>query len=324
MSARPLRLLFAGTPLFSVNHLRALIDSKHQLIGVYTQPDRPAGRGKKLQASAVKLMAEEAGLPVYQPQSLKNPEAQAELSALNADVLVVVAYGLILPAQVLDAPRLGCLNVHASLLPRWRGAAPIQRAIEAGDRESGVTIMQMDEGLDTGDMLAIQRCPITADMSSAVLHDTLAEAGPTLLLEVLNNLESYQSNRQPQPEEGVTYAHKILKPEAAIDWSLSATELDAKIRAFNPFPICFSALAGERIRVWEAQPIVRQTTNEAPGTILTAATGELLVACGEGSLKIERLQLPGGKQLTTAEVLRAKQALFTPGHTFDAPEVKLS
>ncbi|MFK7975301.1 MAG: methionyl-tRNA formyltransferase [Halioglobus sp.] len=331
MSQAPLRLLFAGTPPFAAIHLKHLIDSKHQLTGVYTQPDRPAGRGKKLQASAVKLVAQEAAIPVCQPATLKTPEAQAELAAFEADVLVVVAYGLILPAAVLDAPRLGCLNVHASLLPRWRGAAPIQRAIEAGDQESGITIMQMDEGLDTGDILAMQRCAITPQMSSATLHDSLAELGAPLLLSVLNDLENHQANRQAQPTEGATYAHKILKPEAAIDWTLSAATLDTKIRAFNPAPICFSTLAGERLRIWQAKPVTNAVEAKdsasgtlTPGTIVQADVGGLVIACGTGLLEIERLQLPGGKQLSAQDVLRAKQALFTVGQTFDAPAVSAS
>lgn len=321
MSSPPLRILFAGTPAFAALHLKALIDSKHQLIGVYTQPDRPAGRGKKLQPSAVKVVAEAAQIPVYQPPSLKEPEAQSVFAAHKADLLIVVAYGLILPLPILTAPGHGCLNVHASILPRWRGAAPIQRAIEAGDPHSGITIMQMDEGLDTGDILATQSCPITPEMSAADLHDALATIGTPLLLNVLDNLDSYQANRQPQPDAGATYAHKILKPEAAIDWSLPAAQVDARIRAFNPFPVCYSLLRGERVRLWQARPLQANTGNASPGTLLQADDDGIAVACGEGSLLITTLQLPGGKQLPAKEILRAKQALFTPGMQFDSPAV---
>lgn len=320
MSSAPLRLLFAGTPDFAAFHLKALIESKHQLIGAYTQPDRPAGRGKKLQPSAVKTLAQEAGLPVFQPVSLKDSEAQAELAALEADVLVVVAYGLILPAAVLAAPRLGCLNIHASVLPRWRGAAPIARAIEAGDAASGVTIMQMDEGLDTGDILAIEECPITPTTTAASLHDTLADSGPDLLLRVLDDLEAYQARRRPQPDEGVTYASKISKAEAALDWTLPAAQLDARVRAFNPFPVCFSHLDTERVRIWQATPQALPGTPKTPGTIVRADEHGILVACGEGGLLIERLQLAGGKQLDAADLLRSRGSLFAPGARFTLPD----
>lgn len=320
MSQASLRILFAGTPPFAAQHLKGLIDSKHQLIGVYTQPDRPSGRGKKLQPSAVKVVAEAAQIPLYQPPSLKDPAAQKELAALHADLLIVVAYGLILPLPVLRTPRLGCLNVHASLLPRWRGAAPIQRAIEAGDSHTGITIMQMDEGLDTGDILATQRCEIGSDLTAASLHDVLAELGSPLLLTVLDDIETYQANRQPQPSEGATYAHKIMKPEAAMDWTLSASVLGARIRAFNPFPVCFSSLGGERVRIWEATPITAVgESSSKPGTLLSAGDDGITVACGEGTLSLTRLQLPGGKQLAASEILKAKKALFAPGAQFDPP-----
>lgn len=319
MTQPPLRLLFAGTPDFAASHFNALVNSKHQLIGAYTQPDRRAGRGKKLQASPVKIAAEAAGVPVYQPPTLKDPSAQETLAALQADVLVVVAYGLILPAPVLEAPRLGCLNVHASLLPRWRGAAPIARAVEAGDEESGVTIMQMDEGLDTGDMLATARCAIGPATTAASLHDELAHSGPPLLLNVLDDLTQYQANRQAQPETGVTYAHKIAKAEAEIDWALEATTLDAKVRAFNPFPVCFSTLDAERIRVWQATAQALPGRVAGPGTILRADDTGILVACGEGALRVERLQLPGGKQLDAADLLRSRGGLFAAGNRFSPP-----
>ena len=238
MAHTPLRLIFAGTPEFAALHLKALIESKHQLLAVYTQPDRPAGRGKKLQSSPVKQLAERCDLPVYQPPTLRDRDAQRQLAALGADVLIVVAYGLILPQPVLDTPRFGCLNVHASLLPRWRGAAPIQRAIEAGDRETGVTIMQMDAGLDTGDMLASAHCPIGSRATAATLHDTLAELGAPLLLRVLADLPSYQRGALPQEEALATYAGKIHKSEGALDWPPDCVQLGRRIRAFNPFPVC--------------------------------------------------------------------------------------
>lgn len=314
-----LKLLFAGTPEFSAIHLKALLESKHQLIGVYTQPDRPAGRGKKLQASPVKQLAEEAGIPVFQPATLKDPAAQAELAALGADALVVVAYGLILPQPVLDAPRLGCINVHASLLPRWRGAAPIQRAIEAGDAETGTTIMQMDAGLDTGDMLATARCAIGPDTTAASLHDELAALGAELLVEVLDDLAAYQAGAVAQDDSAANYASKIIKSEAEIDWARSAAELDRAIRAFNPFPVCFSTLDGQRVKIWRAKPAGNAPLAEAPGTVLQAGRDGILVNCGSGQLNIEQLQLPGGRALSAEQVLNGSGALFAPGARFDPP-----
>lgn len=319
MPSPPLRIVFAGTPDFSALHLKALIDSKHQLLAVYTQPDRPAGRGKKLQASPVKRMAEQSSLPVYQPASLKEEAAQRQLAELGADVMVVVAYGLILPQAVLDAPAMGCLNVHASLLPRWRGAAPIQRAIEAGDDSTGVTIMQMDAGLDTGDMLATASCPIAATTTAASLHDELAVLGAPLLLQVLDDLPAHQLARCKQDETLATYASKILKPEAEIDWHQDAAAIDRRIRAFNPFPICFTALDGERIRVWQAGPTGTAAAPEAPGTILGADQQGILVNCGGGQLRIERLQLPGGKPLDAEQILNARRAQFAVGTRLGIP-----
>lgn len=319
MSKSPLRVIFAGTPDFAALHLKALIDSEHQLLAVYTQPDRPAGRGRKLQASPVKKLAEQAGLAVHQPVSLKDEQAQLQLAALDADVMVVVAYGLILPQAVLDAPRFGCLNVHASLLPRWRGAAPIQRAIEAGDTSTGITIMQMDAGLDTGAMLATVSCPIDARTTSACLHDELALLGPPLLLEVLGNLQDRQGHSQPQDDGHANYAHKILKTEAQIDWSLPAINLDRRVRAFNPFPVCYSLLSGERVRVWQARPLPSATPPETPGTILRTDEEGIVVSCGEGALVIEVLQLEGGKALMARQLLSAHQTLFATGKRFDLP-----
>ncbi|WP_341476641.1 methionyl-tRNA formyltransferase [Pseudohalioglobus lutimaris] len=311
-----MKLIFAGTPAFSALHLEALIDSEHQLLSVYTQPDRPAGRGKKLQASPVKQMALAAGIPVCQPATLRDAQEQAHLAGLGADAMIVVAYGLILPAPVLRAPKLGCLNVHASLLPRWRGAAPIQRAIEAGDSETGITIMQMDEGLDTGDMLATVRCAIDAQTTAASLHDRLAQLGAPLLREVLADLTTYQAGATQQDDSQASYASKILKSEAELDWTLPASELDRAVRAFNPFPICFTHLKGQRIKLWQAQVAGTAPLPEPPGTILRANREGILVNCGQGQLAIQQLQLPGAKPLGAEQVLNGNAGLFAAGSCF--------
>jgi methionyl-tRNA formyltransferase len=318
MPGSPLRLIFAGTPAFASTHLEALIDSEHQLLAVYTQPDRPAGRGRKLQASPVKAVAAAAGIPVRQPPSLRDENAQRALAELGADAMVVVAYGLILPQPVLDAPRLGCVNVHASLLPRWRGAAPIQRAIEAGDETTGITIMQMDAGLDTGAMLATAECAI-GQHTAASLHDRLAELGPPLLLSVLDDLEGHLRRARAQDDDHATYAHKIEKAEGAIDWTAGVLAIERRVRAFNPFPVCFSELGGERVRIWEAWSLAGAAAPEPPGTILRADDRGIVVNCGDGQLAIGALQLPGGKRLGSAEVLRARAGLFAPGSRFVTP-----
>lgn len=312
---RPLRLIFAGTPEFAALHLDALLDSRHEVVAVYTQPDRPAGRGKKLQASPVKQRAERAGLPVLQPATLRDADALQTLADHGADVMVVVAYGLILPQAVLDAPRLGCLNVHASLLPRWRGAAPIQRAIEAGDRETGVTVMQMDAGLDTGAMLATARCAITDDTTAASLHDELAALGAPCLLRVLDDLPACQDRAEVQDDRLACYASKILKPEALLDWRLPAHVLDRRVRAFNPFPVCFSEIGGQRCKIWRAR--ARGAPHSAaPGTILESDREGIRVACGEGSLCLQVLQLPGGRAIEAEVLLNARGDLFAPGARF--------
>ncbi|WP_241505954.1 methionyl-tRNA formyltransferase [Parahaliea mediterranea] len=313
----PLRLLFAGTPEFAAHHLDALLGSRHQVVAVYTQPDRPAGRGKKLQASPVKQRALAAHLPVCQPASLRDEQAQRALADHGADVLVVVAYGLILPQAVLDAPRLGCLNVHASLLPRWRGAAPIQRAIAAGDTESGVTIMQMDAGLDTGAMLATARCAIGPHATTASLHDELAALGAPCLLEVLDDLPAHQARARVQDDSLATYASKIEKAEARLDFALPAAELDRRIRAFNPFPVCFSELGETRVKVWQARPEGGGRL-AAPGTVVHSDRDGIRVACGEGSLCLQVLQLPGGKALPVEALLNAHGERFAPGAVFGA------
>ncbi len=317
MPAAPLRLVFAGTPEFAARHLQALLKSQHDVVAVYTQPDRPAGRGKKLQASPVKQLARTADIPVYQPASLRDADARAELAALEADALVVVAYGLILPPAVLALPRLGCLNVHASLLPRWRGAAPIQRAIEAGDTETGVTIMQMDAGLDTGAMLARARCDISPETTAASLHDTLAELGAPCLLEVLADLPGHLQRGERQDDSLATYAGKISKAEAGLDWQRPAAELERAVRAFNPFPVCYSNLEGQRIKIWQAQlgpDEVEQAA--APGTITRSNSQGIMVACGNGQLCLTRLQLPGGRALPVTELLKARGDLFAVGARF--------
>jgi len=314
VSKRSLRIIFAGTPEFAASHLKALLGSVHEVVAVYTQPDRPAGRGRKLSASPVKKLAEAAGIPVLQPASLRNVEAQQELANIRADLMIVVAYGLILPREVLDAPALGCLNVHASLLPRWRGAAPIQRAIEAGDCESGVTIMQMDAGLDTGKMLASTRCPIDDHTTAASLHDDLAAAGAPLLLTVLDTLPEHLAGGREQDSEQATYAEKISKSEAEIDWSEDAAILARQIRAFNPFPISYTFVGQQRIKVHTARPGDIGAATIPPGTIISAGPKGIFVACGVGQLCIEQLQMPGGKALTAQQLLTSRHALLlTPG-----------
>ena len=323
--SKPLRVLFAGTPEFAEHHLASLIASDHEVIAVLTQPDRPAGRGKKLQPSPVKRCAEAAGIEVLQPQTLKSPEAQESLRTLQPDVMVVVAYGLILPQGVLDIPRFGCLNVHASLLPRWRGAAPIQRAVEMGDLTSGVTIMQMEAGLDTGPMLATAVCTLNRDETGGSLHDRLAELGPPALLQVLNDLETYLVKAQVQDDTQANYAHKIDKAECELDWREAADQIERKVRAFNPAPVCFSYLGGERIKVWEASAVTTggdavKTHSAEPGTILQASKSGLLVACGDGTLRIARAQFPGGKPLTIAELLNGKSGELAAGVCFQSAE----
>ncbi|MDP3814456.1 methionyl-tRNA formyltransferase [Pseudomonas sp.] len=305
-----LRIVFAGTPEFAAEHLKALLDSPHQIIAVYSQPDRPAGRGQKLTPSPVKQLALEHGISVYQPQSLRDSAAQAELAALKPDLLVVVAYGLILPQLVLDMPRLGCINSHASLLPRWRGAAPIQRAIEAGDSESGVTVMQMEAGLDTGPMLLKVGTPISAADTGGSLHKRLAELGPPAVLQAITGLAAGTLTGEGQDNSLATYAHKLNKDEARLDWSRPAVELERLIRAFNPWPICHSTLAGEPLKVLAAQ---RADGQGQPGQILAASKDGLTVACGQGALRLTRLQLPGGKALAFSDLYNSRREQFALG-----------
>ncbi|KXG83246.1 methionyl-tRNA formyltransferase [Pseudomonas mosselii] len=305
-----MRIVFAGTPEFAAEHLKALLDSPYEIVAVYTQPDRPAGRGQKLMPSAVKALAVAHDIPVYQPQTLRNAEAQAELAALKPDLMVVVAYGLILPQVVLDIPRLGCINSHASLLPRWRGAAPIQRAVEAGDAESGVTVMRMEAGLDTGPMLLKVVTPISAEDTGGTLHDRLAEMGPPAVVQAIAGLADGSLQGEVQDDALATYAHKLNKDEARIDWSRPAVELERLIRAFNPWPVCHSTLDGESVKVLAAN---LSTGKGTPGEILSASKDGLVVACGDGALSLTRLQLPGGKALAFSDLFNSRREKFAGG-----------
>lgn len=315
--SQSLRVVFAGTPAFAAAHLKELIASHHEVVAVYTQPDRPSGRGKRLTASPVKQVALEHKLSILQPTTLKNEGAAEELAAWKADVMVVVAYGLLLPKAILETPRLGCINVHASLLPRWRGAAPIHRAIEAGDASSGVTIMSMDEGLDTGPMLSKAAIDITELHTTETLSQALEALGAITLMATLNGLESSLETATKQPEEGVTYAHKITKDEAVIDWHLSAKEISRKIRALSPAPGCFTFYRQERVKVWEA---IADTSadlgGDAPGTLIAMDKKGLKVACGDGQLVITRLQLPNKKPMSLADLLNGHKERLMVGNTF--------
>jgi methionyl-tRNA formyltransferase len=305
-----MRIVFAGTPEFAAEHLKALLASNHTVVAVYTQPDRPAGRGQKMMPSPVKQLALDAGIAVCQPPSLRNEAAQAELAALAPDLLVVVAYGLILPQAVLDIPRLGCINSHASLLPRWRGAAPIQRAVEAGDRESGVTVMHMEAGLDTGPMLLKASTPIDASDTGGSLHDRLARLGPPAVLQVIDALQAGTQAAEIQDDSQAVYAHKLSKEEARLDWTRPALELERQVRAFFPWPISHSTLHGEALKVLAAQWV--EGSGEA-GTVIACDKDGLTVACGEQALRLTRLQLPGGKPLNFADLFNSRREKFTVG-----------
>ena len=302
---KPLRILFAGTPEFSLAPLEALIDSPHEVAAVYTQPDRPAGRGRKQMPSPVKQKGLEHGIPVMQPQSFREKAAIETLAGFECDLMVVVAYGLILPETVLEIPRLGCINIHASLLPRWRGAAPIQRAILAGDSESGVCLMQMDAGLDTGPVWLEKRTPIAADETGGSLHDRLAALGAEALMEALPRIIAGEPAPVPQPEEGVTYASKLTKEEARIDWKDSAEFINRLVHAFNPWPVAHASLGGEKVRIWESC-LTGQLSDLAPGTVVSATAGGIDVATGEGVVRITRLQMPGKRAITAQEFLNAR------------------
>ncbi len=312
---KPLKIIFAGTPEFAAVALDALLASDHEIVAAYTQPDRPAGRGRKLRASEVKQLATRHGIPVFQPTSLKTAEVQAQIRQHAADIMIVAAYGLLLPGSVLDIPRLGCLNIHASLLPRWRGAAPIQRAILAGDAQTGITIMQMDEGLDTGDMLVKLDCPVSATTTAGELHDKLAKLGAEAILAAFQQLADNTLHATPQDNAQACYAKKIDKQEARIEWARPATVLDRQVRAFNPWPVAYTTLGEQTIRVWSARPL-DSTTSALAGTILALSADGISVACGESGLLLTRIQLPGGKPMAVDRVLNGHPELFTPGQVF--------
>ena len=307
-----LKITFAGTPDFAARVMAAILESDHQIIATYTQPDRPAGRGRKLTASPVKQLAQQHDIPVYQPVNFKDPADIEALDALQADIMVVVAYGLLLPQAVLDAPRLGCINVHASLLPRWRGAAPIQRAIAAGDKETGVTIMQMDAGLDTGDMLLKSTTPIGPDETGGELHDRLAELGAQACVEALNLIAAGQVQAEPQDDSLANYAHKLTKEEGALDWHEPASKLHDKIRGLSPWPVAHTKLGEQTLRV-HASVLLDSPEVGTPGEILHADKHGIRVATGDGVLALTKLQLPGAKALSVADLLNARRELFQPG-----------
>lgn len=309
MNSPTLRLVFAGTPEFSVPCLEACRASGANVVAVYTQPDRPSGRGRKLSPSPVKQAALAAGIAVEQPESLKSAEAQASLAGYQADLLIVVAYGLILPRKVLAMPRIGCWNVHASLLPRWRGAAPIQRAILAGDEETGVDLMQMEAGLDTGPVMLQRRTPITREDTGGSLHDRLSLLGAEVLAEGLQRaLSGTLPPATAQPEEGVTYAHKLDKAEAKLDFSRPALALERQVRAFNPWPVAEGSIAGESLRIWAASAI-EADHQAAPGSVLDAGRQGIDLACGEGALRITAVQRAGGKRIEARDYLNARPDL---------------
>jgi len=307
----PLKIIFAGTPDFAARHLDALLASEHQVVGVFTQPDRPAGRGNKLTPSPVKTLAQTHAIPVFQPKSLRPAENQQLVADLQADVMVVVAYGLILPQAVLTMPRLGCINVHGSLLPRWRGAAPIQRSLWAGDSETGVTIMQMDVGLDTGDMLYKLSCPITAQDTSATLYDKLAQLGPQGLLETLAQLADGRAQPEKQDDAQANYAEKLSKEEARLDWQLSAAQLERCIRAFNPWPVSYFLIEDQPVKVWQAT--VLPHVAKQPGEIVAADKHGIQVATAEGVLNLQLLQPAGKKAMSAQDLLNSRREWFTPG-----------
>lgn len=312
-----LRVAFAGTPEFAVPALAALLHADMRPLAVLTQPDRPAGRGRQLQPSPVKQLAQIHGLPIWQPENLKSPDTRQSLAELQLDLLVVVAYGLILPRAVLAMPRYGCWNLHASLLPRWRGAAPIQRAVEAGDGETGICLMQMEAGLDTGPVLLSKSTPIAADESAGQLHDRLASIGAEVLGDGLKLLRAgLLPQPRVQPDGGVSYARKLEKAEARLDWNAPAAQLYNKIRAFSPWPVAEFVLAGERLRVHDAELV--DTASGTPGQVLQAGQGRLLVACGEGALALTRVQREGGRVLAAADYLNARRNLA--GRDIDRPD----
>jgi methionyl-tRNA formyltransferase len=299
-----MKIIFAGTPEFALPVLQVLLDSSHELVAVYTRPDRPSGRGQRLTESPVKRLASRLALPVCQPGTLRDRDAQAALDALKADLMIVVAYGLILPPAVLAMPRLGCINVHASLLPRWRGAAPIQRAILAGDRETGVCLMQMEAGLDTGPVLASAACPIEPDDTGGRLHDRLSVMGAQLLKENLDQIARGELEPRVQNDSQASYADKLEKAEAMIDWTMSAEQIARQVRAFNPWPVAETRYSGRQLRVWEARPVA-MATERPPGMVLAAGKSGIDVACGVGALRILTVQLAGARQVSSIDFINA-------------------
>ena len=314
--SKPLRIVFAGTPDFAAFHSAALLSSEHEIIAAYTKPDSPAGRGKKLTESPVKQMALEHNIPVFQPQNFKSEHAIQELTDLNADIMVVVAYGLLLPQSVLDTPRLGCINVHGSILPRWRGAAPIQRSIWAGDKETGVTIMQMDIGLDTGDMLEIATTPIESQDTSASMYEKLAGLGPQALIDCLSNIAQGKAIAQRQDDKIANYAQKLSKEEAKIKWSDTAVHIERCVRAFNPWPISHFFIEDKPIKVWKSR-VEKQDVDHEPGHIIRADKNGIYVTTGEHVLVLEHIQLPGKKAMPVADVLNSRADWFALGSVLD-------
>ena len=303
--SKPLNIVYAGTPEFAATALAALLETEHHICAVYTQPDRPAGRGRKLKASPVKELALAHGIEVRQPETLKDAGTQQQLAELRADVMIVAAYGLLLPAEVLAMPRLGCLNIHASLLPRWRGAAPIQRAILEGDSETGVTIMQMDVGLDTGDMLYKLATPISAEDNAERLHDRLAELGAQAMIEALVAVQEGNITPEPQDDGEANYAKKLNKAEATIDWQQSAQLIARQVAAFNPWPVSQTTLDEKVLRIWEAEALDEPSPGR-PGSVVAQSKQGIDVVCGQGLLRLKRVQLPGGKPLSAAEFLNSR------------------
>ena len=304
-----LKIIYAGTPAFAVPALQALINSPHEVVAVYTQPDRPSGRGRKINMSDVKQVAVEAGIPVEQPPSLKDQDAQKILADYNADVMIVAAYGLLLPQLVLDTPTYGCLNIHGSLLPRWRGAAPINRAIQAGDTETGVTIMQMAAGLDTGDMLYKMTCPITTEDTGQTIHDRLANDGAEALMIVLDQLVENKLSPEVQDDSLSSYAHKLDKAEAEIDWTQSAQQIDCTIRAFNPWPVAFTQYNGKPLRLFMSKVEKDKSSDEPVGTVIDETAEGICIVTGEGVLSFSRLQLPGKKAMDVRDFLNGRSLL---------------
>ena len=312
-----MRIVFAGTPEFAAVSLAALLEADHQVVAVYTQPDRPAGRGRKAAASPVKQLALTHQLEVRQPQSLRDPEAQQALRDLEPDLMVVAAYGLILPQAVLDIPRLGCINVHASLLPRWRGAAPIQRAIAAGDTETGITIMQMDAGLDTGSMLLKRSTPITPDETGQSLHDRLALLGGLALLDALPGLVDGTLKGEPQDEHQACYAAKLSKDEAHIDWQQPATVIERLVRAFNPWPVTYTQDGEQRVRILQARVSDSNATDVLPGTVVGRDRDGIEIRCGQDSLVVEQLQLPGARAMSVSDLINGGRPALALGSRLD-------